>query len=183
MFVSDSRLQQRIQEIYMPEKNTIQRAQEDAREGKAPSTQAGEFVREEIEHVKKGTHGARSAKQAIAIGLSKARRAGIKLPPPGAGKTSEKARIQATRDYAKGQDEPGRKASPRRSQATLHALQREGKEAASHAALSRQAKSSARRRSAASRSRSAQQAVRTKGEAGLRNEARKAAHTRAARKG
>jgi hypothetical protein len=66
----------------MPEKKTLERAQEDEREGKAPSTQAGEFVHEEIEHIKQGKHGARSTKQAIAIGLSKARRAGVKLPPP-----------------------------------------------------------------------------------------------------
>ena len=167
----------------MPENKVLERARNDARQGKAPTTQAGEFVHEEIEHVKLGKHGARSAKQAIAIGLSKARRAGIKLRPPKEGHVSEKTRRQAARDYAKGQEAPGREASPARSRAVKGALQREGRQAASHAALSRQAHSSARRRSAASRSRSAQQAVRTKGRVGLRSEARKAARTRAARKG
>src|SRR5437867_6468266 len=103
----------------MPEKQTIQRAREDARQGKAPTTQAGEFVREEIEHVRKGKHGARSAKQAIAIGLSKARRAGVKLKPPKAGKASERTRKQAERDYSKGQTGAGKKkASAKRSRAT-----------------------------------------------------------------
>jgi Family of unknown function (DUF6496) len=66
----------------MPEKKTVERAHEDAREGKSPSTQAGEFVREEMDHIREGKHGARSTKQAIAIGLSKARRAGVKLRAP-----------------------------------------------------------------------------------------------------
>ena len=66
----------------MPEKKTMEKARAAKRAGKSPTTQAGEFVHEEIEHVREGKHGARSAKQAIAIGLSKARRAGIKLPPP-----------------------------------------------------------------------------------------------------
>jgi hypothetical protein len=82
----------------MPEKRTIERARRDAREGKAPTTQAGEFVREEIEHVRRGQHGARSAKQAIAIGLSKARRAGVALAPPKKGSTSENVRERARRD-------------------------------------------------------------------------------------
>ena len=86
----------------MPDKETIHRAQKDAEEGKSPSTQAGEFVREEFEHIREGKHGARSAKQAIAIGLSKARRAGVDLPPPKAGKTSPATRKKAQRDYAKG---------------------------------------------------------------------------------
>src|SRR5438445_2733145 len=99
----------------MPEKQTLRRARRDKREGKDPSTQAGEFVREEIEHVRKGKHGARSTKQAIAIGLSKARRAGVKLPPPEKGKASERTRTQAMRDYAKGTKSPGQAASPKRS--------------------------------------------------------------------
>src|SRR5438045_7377106 len=90
------------QEALMPEKKTLERARADARKGKAPSSQAGEFVREEIEHIREGKHGARSAKQAIAIGLSKARRAGVKLPPPKKGKTSERTRKQAVRSYAQG---------------------------------------------------------------------------------
>src|SRR5881394_816513 len=102
----------------MPEKKTMEKAKKDAREGKAPSTQAGEFVREEIQHVREGKHGARSTRQAIAIGLSKARRAGVKLPPPRKGKASEGTRTQAARDYAKGGKSPGRATSPTRSRAT-----------------------------------------------------------------
>src|SRR4030088_516519 len=109
----------------MPENKVLQRARSDARKGKAPTTQAGEFVHEEIEHVKQGKHGARSAKQAIAIGLSKARRAGVKLPPPKEGKVSERTRAQAGRDYTKGQKSPGRAPSPKRSRAVTTALQRE----------------------------------------------------------
>src|ERR1700689_2433572 len=101
----------------MPEKRTIQRARKDSREGKSPSTQAGEFVREEIEHVREGKHGVRSAKQAIAIGLSKARRAGIKLQPPPKGRISAKARNQAARDFANGQTSPGKPVSRKRSRA------------------------------------------------------------------
>ena len=163
----------------MPEKKTLERAREDAREGKAPSTQAGEFVREEMEHIREGKHGARSAKQAIAIGLSKARRAGVKLPPPKEGKASESTRTQAARNYAQGQTSPGRTTSPTRSRAVKKALQREGKHAASHIALSRQAHASARNRGAPSRSRAAQKAVGTKGKAGLKRAAQKAARTRA----
>src|SRR5207302_5412467 len=109
----------------MPEKETIERVRRDRRQGKAPSTQAGEFVREEIEHVREGKHGARSTKQAIAIGLSKARRAGVELPPPKEGKA--KTKTQAARDYAKGQRSPDRKPSSTRSRAVLTALQHEGK--------------------------------------------------------
>jgi hypothetical protein len=143
----------------MPEQEVIERAKEDAREGKSPSTQAGEFVHEEIEHVKEGKHGARSAKQAIAIGLSKARRAGVKLPPPKAG--SESMKRQAERDSAKGQSGESRP-SRKRSRATLNALRREGSTAVSHSALSRQAHASARTRSAESRSEAAKKAARTR---------------------
>jgi hypothetical protein len=146
----------------MPEKKTLERAREDAHEGKSPSTQAGEFVHEEIDHVREGKHGARSTKQAIAIGLSKARRAGIKLPPPKPGTVSEEALAHAKRDSVTGQEEPSRKVSRKRSRATELALQREGSEAASHDALSRQAHSSARQRGAASRSNAARKAVRTR---------------------
>ena len=134
----------------MPEKETLERAEEDRREGKSPSTQAGEFVREEIHHVREGKHGARSAKQAIAIGLSKARRAGVPLSPPARGKKSTKQ--QAARDVRKGRTQRGRKASPRRSRATLAALKKEGRSAASRTALARQARRSrpASRRSAGS---------------------------------
>jgi hypothetical protein len=130
----------------MPEKRTIERARRDAREGKAPSTQAGEFVHEEIEHIREGKHGARSAKQAIAIGLSKARRAGVKLPPPKAGKASSRTRTQATRDAAKGSSGTARKPSAKRSRATTAALKREGSAAGSHRALSRQARTAAKGR-------------------------------------
>jgi hypothetical protein len=102
----------------MPEEKTIQKAREDARQGKSPSTQAGEFVREEMDHVREGKHGARSAKQAIAIGLSKARRAGVKLPLPEKGKVSEKTRTQAARDSAKGRTSAGQSPSAKRSRAT-----------------------------------------------------------------
>ena len=144
----------------MPEKETLERAQRDKREGKAPSTQAGEFVREEIEHIREGKHGARSPKQAIAIGLSKARRAGVDLPPsPNA---SEETKEQAERDLRKAHS--GRKSakSTKRSRATSKALKREGRSAASKEELSRQARSAARKRSAASRSRSARKAAATR---------------------
>jgi hypothetical protein len=143
----------------MPEKETLERAEEDKKEGKAPSTQAGEFVREEIEHVREGKHGARSTKQAIAIGLSKARRAGVDLAPPKKG--SKKTRKQAARDLKKGKKKSAKK-SAKRSRATSAALKREGHSAASKRALSRQARSAAKKRSAASRSRSAKKAARTR---------------------
>ena len=144
----------------MPEKSTIEKARRDQREGKAPSTQAGEFVHEEIEHIREGKHGARSAKQAIAIGLSKARRAGVRLPPP-KGNASSETRKKAERDSAVGSG-AGRPPSKTRSRATTKALEREGSSAASHEALSRQARKSARGRSATSRKTAAQKAVRTR---------------------
>src|ERR1041385_1374477 len=144
----------------MPEKETLERAKKDKEEGKAPSTQAGEFVREEIEHVREGKHGARSTKQAIAIGLQKARRAGVDLPPPKKGTTSERTRKSAEHAIEEGREH--KKPSPRRSRATRQALKREGHSAASPKALSRQASSAARKRSAASRSQAAQKAARTR---------------------
>ena len=145
----------------MPEKETIERARKDAREGKAPSTQAGEFVREEMEHIREGKHGARSTKQAIAIGLSKARRAGVKLGPPKKGRASARTRKQAARDYRKGRTQHA-KPSSRRSRAVLRALKREPHSAASHQALAKQARQSARRRSKRARSQQAKQAARTR---------------------
>lgn len=142
----------------MPEQETVERAREDAREGKSPSTQAGEFVREEMEHIREGKHGARSAKQAIAIGLSKARRAGVKLPPPKRG--SARTKKQAERDSRKAGSR--RKPSRTRSRAVRKALKRESRRAASHVALSRQARSAARRRPKASRSSAARKAARTR---------------------
>lgn len=143
----------------MPEKETLKRARKDKREGKAPSTQAGEFVKEEIEHVREGKHGARSTKQAIAIGLSKARRAGVDLPPPK--NASKETKEQAKRDTRKARS--GKKTtSTKRSRATLRALKKEGHSAASKKALSRQARAAAKKRSAASRSRSAKKAAATR---------------------
>ena len=133
----------------MPDEETIERAQEDAREGKSPSTQAGEFVREEIHHIREGKHGAASTKQAIAIGLSKARRAGVKLKPPAKGKASSRARKQASRDLKKGKTSRRRKTNPKRSRAVSRALKKKPRSAASRQALSRQARSAARRRRAA----------------------------------
>jgi hypothetical protein len=131
----------------MPEQETIKKAKEDMREGKSPTTAAGEFVHEEIDHVREGKHGARSPKQAIAIGLSKARRAGIPLEPPKRGKTSAETRQSAERDYEKGQKDPQTsEKNTTRSRAREKALKKEPKSSASHAALSRQAKSAARKR-------------------------------------
>lgn len=163
----------------MPEKQTVRRARRDAREGKSASTQAGEFVREEMEHIRKKKHGARSTKQAIAIGLSKARRAGVALPPPEKGRTSEKTRKSAELAYQKGQAH--QKISPTRSRAGQRALKREPHQAASPSELSRQARSAASRRSAAERSAAARKASRTKGPRKRSEAARKAARTRALR--
>jgi hypothetical protein len=164
----------------MPEKETLERAKRAKRRGKSPGTQSGEFVREEIRHVREGKHGARSTKQAIAIGLSKARRAGVKLPPPSKGKVSEKTRRSAERAYHLGQ-RGKTKTSRRRSRARERVLKREGRSAASRRALARQARSAARRRTRAARSSAARQAVRTKGQRGRSAAARKAARTRARR--
>src|SRR5215469_379601 len=131
----------------MPEQRTLRRAAEDKREGKSPSTQAGEFVREEMDHIREGKHGARSTKQAIAIGLSKARRAGVDLKPPKKGRASDKTRKSAERDYNKGHSAKKKSSSSsKRSSARPKALQLEPRSAASHRALSRQAKSAAKKR-------------------------------------
>ena len=129
----------------MPWKTTVNHARQDLREGKAPTTAAGEFVKEEVEHIRRGKHGARSTKQAIAIGLSKARRAGVPLKPPKPGTVKEKTRRSAESAYRKGQTGT-RKTSAKRSKAREEALKREPRQAATHAALSRQAKQAARRR-------------------------------------
>jgi hypothetical protein len=144
----------------MPDEEPIERAREDEREGKAPSTQAGEFVREEMEHIREGEHGARSPEQAIAIGLSKARRAGVELPPPKRGKARTKR--QAKRDLAKGRAGTRKKPSARRTRATKRALKRESHRSALRRALSRHAKRVARGRSARSRSAAAKKAARTR---------------------
>lgn len=162
----------------MPEKATLERARKDLRQGKSPSTAAGEFVKEEMDHIREGKHGASSTKQAIAIGLSKARRSGVNLPPSGS--SSSRTRKQASRDLAKGKSTSKKKTSPRRSRATSAALKRKGRSAASPAALSRQARTAAGRRSAASRSAAAKKAARTKGPSVRRKAAQKAAQTRRA---
>jgi hypothetical protein len=130
----------------MPEKETLERAEQDERQGKSPSTQAGEFVREEIHHIREGKHGARSAKQAIAIGLAKARRAGVELPPPEKGEASAETRARARRDVKAGRRRPRQKVSRNRSRAATRKLQREGRAAASSTALARQAAGTRARR-------------------------------------
>ena len=144
----------------MPEEETLERVREDEAEGRSASTQAGEFVREEIHHVREGKHGARSAKQAIAIGLSKARRAGVKLPQPKPSRTNA-----STRKKAKSDSEEGRhphKPSTKRSRATLNALKREGRQSASSQALSRQAKSADSKRTRKERSAAGKKAAKTR---------------------
>jgi hypothetical protein len=160
----------------MPERETVERAREHAREGKAPTTQAGEFVREEVHHVREGKHGARSARQAIAIGLSKARRAGVKVPKQK--KTAAKSKTRRSTRRTKARSKP----SAKRSRAVRGALKREGRSAGTARALSKQARKSSRARGARSRSAAAKKAVRTKGRAGRSAAARKAARTRAARR-
>lgn len=139
----------RGEKVHMPERERVRRAMQNKRTSKKPTTQAHEFVREEMHHIREGKHGARSTKQAIAIGLSKARRAGVQLRPPPKGKTAESTRSHAKRDYRKGQASPKPRAAPRRSRATLGVLQREGHRAASRKTLSQQARQTAHRRTAA----------------------------------
>ena len=158
------------------ERRVAENAREDEREGKSPSTQVAEFVREEMHHVREGKHGARSPQQAIAIGLSKARRAGVSLPAPERG--SSRLKRQAARDTAKGKRRSGGRVSKNRSRASTRALKREGHSAASPANLSRQTRSASRRRGSRARRQSAMKAVRTKGPAEMRSAARKAARTR-----
>ncbi len=165
----------------MPERKTLERARKAKREGKAPTTQAGEFVREEMEHIRRGKHGARSTKQAIAIGLSKARRAGVKLRPPKKRTASERTRRSAEHAYEQGQRGAKKKPSAKRSRAISKALRREGRKAASPGALAKQARSSARRRTATQRSAAAKKGAQTKGPGKRSAAAKKAAKTRAAR--
>lgn len=162
----------------MPDKKTIEKARRDKRQGKSPSTQAGEFVREEIEKIRHGEHGARSAKQAIAIGLSEARRAGVDLPPPKKGKVKESTRKSAEYAYEVGQGERTPKRRPRVSRAVSEVLEHEPRDTASRDALSRQAKRAASRRSAADRSAAATRAAQTKGAAERSAAARKAVQTK-----
>src|SRR5712672_170820 len=155
----------------MPEEEVVERARRDEEQGKSPSTQAGEFVREEIHHIREGKHGARSPQQAIAIGLSKARRAGVKLPPPPSGEIRKKAQQDLRKGKAAGKKKPAAK----RSRAITAALKREGRSAASPEKLARQARESARKRKTSDRHRAAVKAVQTKGKTGLKRAAQKAA--------
>jgi hypothetical protein len=166
----------------MPDKRTIEKARRDKRAGKSASTQAGEFIHEQIDKIRRGRHGARSARQAIAIGLSEARRAGVKLRPPRKGKVSERTRKSAEYAYAAGQHKRKPRRRPRVARAVTEALKREPGTAASHAALSRQAHRAASRRTSAERSSAARKAVQTKGSARRKAAARKAARTRARRR-
>ena len=166
----------------MPRKETIRKAKRDKRAGKSPSTQASEFVREEIDKIRHGEHGARSPQQAIAIGLSDARRAGVDLPPPGKGKAKARTRRSAKYAYEGGQGRRKPRRRPRVSRAVKRALKREPRSSVSRRALSQQAKRAASRRSAASRSAAARKAVRTKGAKGRSVAAKKAARTRSRRR-
>ncbi len=158
----------------MPDKKTIKKARKRARKGQSPNTQAGEFVREEIHHVREGKHGARSAKQVIAIGLSKARKAGVKLPPPPPGTPS----AEQSSTHTRRRQAP----SPKRSRAMLRKLKREPHSTASHDALAEQAHQAALKRGPAKRHKAAMKAVRTKGPEERKEAARKAARTRKRRR-
>ena len=145
----------------MPEQQVKEQARRDKEQGKSPSTQAGEFVREEMHHIREGKHGAQSPQQAIAIALSKARRAGVGIPPPKRG-VSSKIRAQPRRDSQKGKGSANRKPSTVRSRATLGALKREGHSAASPASLSKHARIVGRQRRTQSRHQSARKAAQTR---------------------
>jgi hypothetical protein len=165
----------------MPRKETVRKARRDKRAGKSPSTQAGEFVREEMDKIRQGQHGARSPQQAIAIGLSEARRAGVDLPPPRKGKAKASTRRSAKYAYEAGQGRRKPRRRPRVSRAVKRVLKQETRRSASRGALSRQAKRAAKKRSAASRSAAARKAVHTKGASARSAAAKKAARTRARR--
>ena len=164
----------------MPTKRTIEKAREDKRQGKSASTQAGEFVREEIDKIRRGKQGARSAKQAIAIGLSEARRSGVDLPPPKRGRTTERTRKSAEYAYEAGQGQRKTVRRPRVAGAVKATLKKEPRSTVSRSSLSRQAKGAASRRTADDRSAAARKAVATKGAAGRSAAARKAARTKGA---
>jgi uncharacterized protein DUF6496 len=167
----------------VPEKRTIQRARKDKRAGKAPTTQAGEFVREEIHKIRRGKHGARSPEQAIAIGLSEARRAGVDLPPPEKGKAKASTRKSAKYAYEAGQGKRKTRRQPRVSRAVSEVLEREPRSTVSKKALSQHAKRAASRRTASERSAAARKAARTKGAKGRSAAAKKAARKRTRRSG
>ena len=164
----------------MPDKRTIAKARRDKRRGKSASTQAGEFVHDEIEKIRRGKHGARNTKQAIAIGLSEARRAGVDLPPPKKGRTKKSTRRSAKYAYEAGQGRRKTTRRPRVSRAVSKVLEREPRSTASRSALARQAKGAAARRSKSNRSAAARKAVRTKGATERRAAAGKAVRTKGA---
>jgi hypothetical protein len=166
----------------MPDRKTVEKARKDKRAGKSPSTQAGEFVHDEIRKIRRGRHGARSAKQAIAIGLSEARRAGVALRPPRRGKAKASTRKSAEYAYEAGQGKRKTRRRPRVSRAVSRALKREPRESASHAALSKQARTAASRRSAGARSSAARKAAKTKGAKQRSSAAKKASRTRTRRR-
>jgi len=167
----------------MPDKRIIEKARKDKRAGKSASTQAGEFVREEMHKIRRGAHGARSPEQAIAIGLSEARRAGVDLPPPKRGQGKARTRRSAEQAHAVGQGKRTARRRPRAGRAVTNALKREPTSTASRQALSRHASRAASRRTAEQRSEAARKAARTKGAAGRSAAARKAARTRARNRG
>jgi hypothetical protein len=166
----------------MPEKRIIERARKAKRAGKAPTTQAGEFIREEIHEIRRGKHGARSPEQAIAIGLSKARRAGVDLPPPKKGKVKERTRKSAQYAYEAGQGKRKTRRQPRVSRAVSQVLKQEPRSTVSKTALSRHAERAASRRTASERSAAARKAARTKGATDRSAAAKKAARTKARRR-
>jgi len=172
----------RYRRTIMPQRRTIEKARKDKRAGKAPTTQAGEFVHEEIRKIRRGEHGAKSARQAIAIGLSKARRAGVPLRPPKKGKVKARTRKSAQYAYAAGQGRRKTRRRPGVARAVSRVLKRLPRRAASRAALSRQAHRAASRRGASARAAAARKAVRTKGPTRRAAAARKAARTRARRR-
>jgi uncharacterized protein DUF6496 len=163
----------------MPEKRTVEKARRAKRAGKAATTQAGEFVREQVRKIRRGKHGTRSSKQAVAIGLSKARRAGVKLPPPRRGKAKPATRKSAAYAYSAGQGKRTTRRQPRVSRAVSSVLKKEPRSTASRTAMSGQASGAASQRSPRDRSAAARKAARTKGFAGRSAAARKGARTRA----
>jgi hypothetical protein len=172
----------------MPEQKTLKRARADQHAGKSSSTQAGEFVKEQVDKVRAGKHGVRSAKQAIAIGLSEARRAGVAVKPPKKSTATDPTRKKAEKDNAAGQHKSAAKkksasneSTAKRSRAATTALKRESTAGASSTAMSKQARSAAAGRPVASRSAAAKKAAATKGAAGRSAAAKKAAQTRASR--
>jgi hypothetical protein len=163
----------------MPSKRTIAKARADKRAGKSPSTQASEFIHEEMDKIRRGRHGARSARQAIAIGLSEARRSGVDLPPPRKGRARKSTRRKAKYERDVGQGRRKAKKRPGVSRAVKRVLKGEPRRSASHRALSRQTRRASARRGASARSAAAHKAARTKGARGRSMAAKKAARTRA----